>query len=1152
MSIGDGQEAGLGANLLRGKRGGGVDIGDWLRELGLGQYEEAFRRNQIDWPLLPKLTAEDLRDLGVDSVGRRRKLLTAIADLSHRSLEPPRASAFPQNGTTAERRLLTVFVCDLVGSTALAEKRDPEDMRAIIGAFMRCCAETIERGGGFVANYMGDGLLAYFGYPEAHERDPELAVEAGLALAAAVPKLETPAGAPLHVRIGIATGVVVVGDLLGSGGFEDRAVVGAPANHAARLQVIAAPDTVVIADSTRRFLGALYRLENLGARNLKGIGTPVRAWAVNARNAVESPFEALQGTRLSAFVGRERESERLTRRWAAAKSGAGAAVVLSGEPGVGKSRLAAEFLRGVVEEPHVRLRCYCSPQHRDSALHPVIRQLEGLAGFAREDSAIARLDKLDGVLAEAAMAPEEAALLADLLSLPGDGRYPAADLPPPRHRERILEALIGLIERLSRARPVLMVLEDAQWADPTTRELLARVVGKIGALRALVLVICRPEFAPAWLEYPGVETIALERLSAREIGLLVDDVASGGPLPDGARDEIVVRSEGVPLFAEEITKAVLETAEAGGPARLDAGAPRSATVPESLQASLNARLDRLGPAREVAQIAAAIGRECPQALLLALAAPAVAHAGGALETLVRAGILLRRGPGPDLTYVFKHALLQDLAYGALVRERKRTLHARIAATLEARFPEVVEAQPETLAHHCAEAGMTEKAASLWGKAGRMCLRESALKEAETHFSRALDLIAGQPGAPGLRREEIASQIGFARTLLLLRGYASAEARAALQQTIALIERAEALGEPVEHPLALFTTLHGFWLASIVAASGSATRKLAAQCLALAEKGGAKGGIIAGRHAVGLSLLFSGDMVGSLAHFDRAIAMFDPEEDRQETRYGGEYWSSAFAGRAAALWTLGLPDAARADVAASLQSARAFGHAMTLANNLVFAAWIRFACGRYPDAGAHAAELRALAHDKDEAYYRAFALMMEGLIAIAEGGGADAIGRTAAALDAYRATGATLMTAQVLAWLALGLAREGHPDDALRRLDEADATMAATEERWCESDIRRIAGEAALASPDRDVAAAERHFEAALAIARGQGAKSWELRAATSLARLWLDQGRPGEARALLEPVHRGLVEGFDTKDFMEAAAVLAQLPDQPAVPRLTA
>ncbi len=839
-----------------------------------------------------------------------------------------------------------------LGTTALTVRLDPEDMRGVIAAYNRSCAEAIERHGGFVAKYLGDGVLAYFGYPEAHESDPELAVEAGLAIVQNVPKLETPAGSPLHVRVGIATGIVVVGDLVGSGASEERGVVGATPNLAARLQGIAEPDRVVIGDGTRRLLGSLYDLTDLGAVKLKGISGPTRAWAVLGPSSVESHFEALRGAKLTAFVGREDESELLLSHWMRAKAGEGQVVLLLGEPGVGKSRLAAEFLKRIADEPQVRFRYYCSPQHRDSALYPVIGQMERLAEFTRDDTPRARLDKLDALLAQTATSPQDAALLADMLSLRNDGRYPPLDLPPPQRRQRIMRALGRQIETLAREQPLLMVLEDAHWADPTTMEVFGRLVDRIETLRALLLVIYRPDIEPPWLGRAHVTALVLTRLTSREIGAMIDDVAGEERLPAPARQEIARRADGVPLFAEEMTKAVLEAQGDGDSGKTAAAVPSPAlAVPASLHDSLMARLDRLGPAKEVAQVAAAIGRESPHALLALVAEQTESELEAALERLVRAGLLFRQGRPPEATYLFKHTLLQELAYGALLRERKRALHARIAEALEAHFHEVGENQPELLARHCAEAGLPEKAAALWGKAGRHSLKRSALLEAESHFSRALARIAAQSSTPGLRREEIACQIGLASTLLLRRGYTSTEAKASLSRTLALIERADSLGEPVDDPLALFTTLHGFWVASIVASSGDETRELAARCLALAEKAGAKGELIAGHRAVGQTLLFSGDFTASRAHFDKAIALFNPTEDQQATRYGGDHWSTALSARAAALWVLGYPDAAQADAAEALRSARDFGHALTQGNNLIFVAWTHFCCGRYAIAKA---------------------------------------------------------------------------------------------------------------------------------------------------------------------------------------------------------
>ena len=750
-------------------------------------------------------------------MGHRRKLLAAIADVSGSpsALAAAQQPAATPQAAVAERRQLTVMFCDLIGSTALTVRLDPEDMQAVIGAYDRCCAEAITRHGGFVAKYLGDGVLAYFGYPEAHERDPELAVEAGLAIVEAVPKLKTPAGSALHVRIGIATGVVVVGDLTGSGESEERGVVGATPNLAARLQAIALPDNVVIAEGTRRLLGSLYDLKDLGAIQLKGISDPTRAWAVLGPGSGESRFEALHGAKLTAFVGRETESERLLRCWTKAKAGEGQVVLLSGEAGVGKSRLAAEFLKRIADEPQARLRYYCSPQRRDSALHPIIGQMERDAKFTRDDSQNAKLDKLDALLAETATSPQDAALFADMLSLPNDGRYPALDMPPPQRRQRMLKVLLGRTEALAREGPVLLVLEDAHWADPTTFELLSRLVDRIETLRAMLLVIYRPEIEMPWLGKAHVTALVVHRLPKREIGAMIDDVAGDVRLPAEAREEIGRRADGVPLFAEEMTKAVMEAQGDGDEGKAAAAVPFPAlAVPASLQASLTARLDRLGPSKEVAQIAAAIGREFPHALLALVTGRSEPDLETALERLVRAGLLLRHGAPPQATYLFKHALLQDLAYSALLREKRRALHARIVEALEVHFHEVAQNQPEVLARHCAEAGLPEKAAALWGRAGRRSLKRSALLEAESHFSRALALIAANSSTPGLRREEITCQIGLASTLLLRRGYTSAEAKAALSKTLAPIRQADALGEPVEDPLALFTTLHGFGSSSI--------------------------------------------------------------------------------------------------------------------------------------------------------------------------------------------------------------------------------------------------------------------------------------------------------------------------------------------------
>ena len=482
-----------------------MDLGDWLRGLGLGQYEDVFLRNEIDGSVLPDLTEGDFEKLGVP-MGHRKRLLKAIANLDTTKPTQPESHAPSTSTDTAERRQLTVMFCDLVGSTAMSARLDPEDMRSIIAAYHRCCATLITGGGGFVAKYMGDGVLAYFGYPHAHEHDAEHAVRAGLAIVEAAPKLETPAGAPLHVRVGIATGIVVVGDLLGSGEAQERGVVGDTPNLAARLQSIAAPDSVVIAEGTRKLLGDLFELRDLGAQDLKGVAGPTRAYVALSESSRESRFDALHAEGLTALVGREEETELLLRRWIKAKAGEGQVVLLSGEAGIGKSRLTAEFLQRLSGEPHQRLRYFCSPQHTDSALYPIIAQLERAAGLAREDDPKTRLDKLEARLATPSTSREDVALLAEMLSLPNDGRYPAIDLAPPQRRQKTLEALIAQIEAIARQTPTLMIFEDAHWADPSSLEVLSQLVDKIQAMRALLFVTFRPEFAAPWVGRPHVTT----------------------------------------------------------------------------------------------------------------------------------------------------------------------------------------------------------------------------------------------------------------------------------------------------------------------------------------------------------------------------------------------------------------------------------------------------------------------------------------------------------------------------------------------------------------------------------------------------------------------------------------------------------------------
>jgi len=1120
-------------------------IADWLEKLGLSEYTARFAENGIDISVLRYLTDQDLKDIGV-VLGHRRKMLAAISELTGATPVTSEAAAVeaqPKTQDSAERRQVTVMFSDLVGSTALSARMDPEDLRELISAYQKCAVEAVRRFGGFVARYMGDGVLVYFGYPEAHEDDAERAVRAGLELIATVIALKTPAS--LQTRVGIATGLVVVGDLIGSGEAQERGMVGETPNLAAHLQEIAGPNTVVIAEATRRLLGNLFELRDLGARDLKGIAEPVPAWVALRARTVESRFEALHPSGLTALVGREEETELLLRRWSRAKSGEGQVVLISGEAGIGKSRLTAALLETLAPEPHTRLRYFCSPQHTDSAFYSIIGQMERAAGLLHDDTSQQKLDKLDALLAQTSTSIQDAALIAEMLSLPNDGRYPAVELTPQQRRQKTLEALTAQIETLSRQKPVLMAFEDAHWADPTSLEAFGGAVDRIRTLRVLLLVTFRPEFDAPWIGRPYVTALIVNRLAEHEAGAMIDRLVGNRLLSASIRHDIIERTDGIPLFVEEMTKAVLEAGSETAAARAIAAVPSPAlAVPASLHASLMARLDRLGgPAKELAQIAAAIGREFSHALLASVVRQPEAELRSALDRLIRAGLLRQQGDAPYATYFFKHVLVRDAAYSTLLREPRRALHARIAETLESQFAEISDNQPELLARHCTEAGQIEKAAALWGKAGLRSAQRSALVEAAEQLKRALDQIATLNATPALRCEEIKLQVALITPLLHVSGYAAPETRAAVERARLLIEQAEALGEPPEDPLLLFSVLYGFWVANLVAFNGDVMPELAVQFLALADNQKATGPLMMGHRLMGLSLLHTGDIVDGRAHLDRAITLYDPAEHRPlATRFGQDIGAATLSWKSLAFWLLGYPQAALADSEHALKVAREIGHSATLMYVLNFSAWTHILCGNYAAANALVDEFGALKDQTGSLFWGAWGMMQRGCLLALTGKASDAVQTITSGVTAMQSTGTTMWMPLWLSYLTRANAEIGQFDNARHCIGEAMAAVETAKESWCEAEVNRIGGEIALLSPEPDLAKAEAYFERALTIARTQQAKSWELRAAMSMARLWRDQGKPQQARDLLAPVYNSFTEGFDTLDLKEAKALLEMLP----------
>ena len=844
-----------------------------------------------------RLALADREQRIVKTVPRRGYLLTEL--VTSATDEPYAASAsdeLPPRHQQAERRQLSVMACELISLPTAAPRQDLEDLRHTAAALRQRCTEIVEQHHGMVAGFAGDCLTAYFGYPEAREEDAENSVRTALALQqiAISPGAET--GVRLRPCVGIASGIVAIGDERVGGTQTEPAAVGEVPVLAARLQALAEPGQIIVAQSTRRLAGGLFEYGDLRLMSFKGVAAPVEVSRVLGDSGVESRFEAHRPTLRTPLVGREEEIELLQRRWQQAKTGDGSIVLLAGEPGIGKSRIAEAALESLAGETYTALRLFCSSHRQHSALYPIILQLERAAGFRRTDSDEERLIKLQRMLARIdANSCAGVPLLAELLSIPTAGRYPPLKLASRQQKEATLDALLSHIRALSASRPLVMIVEDVHWADPTSIELIDLVVEQAPHLRLLLIVTYRPEFSPPWIGRSQTNLITLGRLPPRQCEAMVSAVVHDKPLPKSLLDEIVERTDGVPLFIEELTKAVIESG-----AVTDAGdhytvavPSRALEIPVTLHASLLARLDRLGVARGVAQIGAALGRRFAYQLISAVSAMPQRTLDDALARLEGAGLIWRRGRPPDAEYTFKHALVQDAAYGTLLRDARCTLHARIAETLESRFSDISESQPELLAHHYTEAGQIEGAASWWGKAGQRSLTRSALQEAAAQLARALEQIETLPSTTAWRREQIKLQLALANALMHTKGYSAPETNAALDRVRALAERAQAFGEPLEDPLLLFSVLHGFWVANHVAFNGDAIVTLAEQFLGLAEKQEASFPFVLGHRLMGTSLLYLGDIEGGRAHLDKALAYYDPAEHRplvaaaRPGRWGGD-------------------------------------------------------------------------------------------------------------------------------------------------------------------------------------------------------------------------------------------------------------------------
>jgi class 3 adenylate cyclase/tetratricopeptide (TPR) repeat protein len=1106
-------------------------IAEWLASIGMGEYTQGFAEEAIDLSGLRDLTEEDLKGLGLP-LGHRRKMLRAIAELGGVAVtESPELA--PRDD--AHRRQLTVLSCDMVGSTALSARLDPEDMRRVIAAYQTSIGEVIGQYNG-VAKYMGDGVIAYFGYPQAHEDDAEQAVRAGLALFDTITRLDTNVAAALQVRVGIATGTVVVGDVLGGTHVQD--VVGDAPNLAANLQVLARPGTMLICANTRRLTEGYFEYRDLGLLTVKGLMQPIPVWEVVGPSGIESRFEARHQTKLPTLIGREEQIELLLRRWHDAAQGEGRVVVLTGEPGIGKSHIALAFDERLQSEPHTTLRYFCSEHHTNSALFPFIGQLERAAGFQRSDSATEKLSKLDGLLAQATADPEHVAVLADLFALSDSDRPRLEEWSPQKRKDKTFAALLAQLDGLAARQPVFIIFEDIHWIDPTSLELLAATVEHMPQLPILMLLTARPEFTPSWPSYPHVTAILLTRFGRREGAALVERVAGGKILPKVVLDEILARTDGVPLFIEELTKTVLESElleERDGHYVLEHPLP-SLAIPTTLNGSLMARLDRLAPVREVAQIGAVAGREFHYELLKAVALLPADRLEEALGQLVQSGLIFGRGEIPHAVYTFKHALVRDAAYTSLLKTRRVHLHAAIANAIEQRFPEIVQAQPETLAHHLTEAGLLEKATGYWLQAGKNAALRSANLEAIAHVQRGIEVTGRLQADGGRDKVELDLQLVLGPCLVATHGPAASKAVASFTRARELCER---LGEPPEILQVMF------WQATVSVVRGELRQALEAitDLPSAAEARGNQPALLNGIRGQGMILMFMGRIVEAKQALDRAVHAFSvtQEPDRTAARAAGQDAGVAMLVLMAwVLWLLGQGNEAVSRMAAALERADTVQHAHTHAYAWYYASVLHALRGEPAVAQGYAERCLAISEQHGFRQWLGLSRAIRGICAAALDVSGSRLDEVRGALDEYQRAGYQLGITAQFALLCPILLLRNEPEAALEVIERGLSFVSDNNERFFEAELYRLKAVALLmrGAPDAE---AESLLDQALRTARDQQARSLELRAATDLARLWTNQGKRAEALDLLASMYGRFSEGFDARDLKEAKALLAQL-----------
>jgi len=1152
-----------------------VQVRELVQSKGRVAYRALKRRFDLDNEYLEDLKAEliEAERVATDEGG---KVLVWVGEAevvsSQLSVASPQHPA-PNPQSPAERRQLTVMFCDLVGSTALSEQLDPEDYREVVRAYQETSAAVIDRFGGHMAQYLGDGLLVYFSYPVAHEDDAARAVRAGLEIISALsqsvhspfqatadeilpvpplskegtqmPPLDKGAARSaggfgsvegrrrLQVRIGIHTGPVVVGEI-GGGAKRELLALGETPNLAARIQGQAAPNEVVISTATYRLVEGLFECKDRGQPELKGISTPLTLYRVVKESQAQSRFEVMARKGLTPLIGREHEYGLLRERWEQAKSGEGQVVLLSGEPGIGKSRLVEALKESVAHEGASCLELRCSPYHQNSALYPVIAHLQRVLRFQSGDSSEEKLRKLVGAT-HASPLQEHVPLFAALLSLPHPDGYPPITLSPQKQKEKTQEALVAWLCAEARQQAVVYGWEDLHWADPSTLEWLTLFLAQIPTTRLLAVLTYRPEFIPPWGTHSYVSQLTLSRLGRTHVETMVEKVTSGKTLPREIVQQIVSKTDGVPLFVEELTKSVLESVGATGRSPLQA-----LDIPATLQDSLMARLDRLGSTKEIAQLGATIGREFTYELLQAVSPLGEERLQDGLKQLVESELVYRSGSPFQARYFFKHALIQDTAYQSLLKSKRQQLHQEIAQVLEARFPETKDTQPELLAHHYTEASLITQAVPYWQQAGQRAIQRSANMEAIGHLTKGLELIKAFPDTPERAQQELMLQLTLSNPLTVTKGYVAPEVKAIYTRALELCRQ---LGEPPQ----LFVALMGLSTFHQLRAEYQIARKLREQCLRLAQKVQDPTRLMWAHNTLGLTFFFLGEIALTLEHLEQGIALYDQQKHNPLVSGAlSDPGMGSLSYVAQALWLLGYPDQALKRSHEALTLAQEISHPYSLAYALNFTANLyQFRRERQAVQGQTEA-LLVLAREQGFPVWLAWGTILQGWVLAEQGQEEEGIAHIRQGLASWRATGSAVWQPYFLALLAEAYWKVGQAEEGLTLLAEALVVVDKTGERYYEAELYRLRGELTLAQSsvqglESRVKEAEECFLKALDIARKQQAKSLELRAATSLARLWQQQGKSKEAHQMLAEIYGWFTEGFDTKDLQDAKVLLDAL-----------